>query len=114
MRPRALDFTLTGCVIIIVIISIFYKLRSAAAPSPVTCNPFSPCVILDPDGCLDQDTRDKFIALNLKFDDLFNPSISKYNGASGKIEAVVNIGPTLGKINGKRSQFPRLSASLKV
>ena len=60
--------------------------HSAASP-PVTCKPFSSCVILDPDGCLDQDTLDKFI--------VFNPSISKYNGASGKIEAVVNIGPTL-------------------
>ena len=69
--------------------------RTAASPSPATCKPFSPRVILDPDGYLDQDIRDKFIALNLEFDDVFNPSISKYNGASGKIEAVVNIGPTL-------------------
>ena len=68
---------------------------SAASPSPATCKPFSSRVILDPDGCLDQDTREKFKALNLEFDDVFNPSISKYNGASGKIEAVVNIGPTL-------------------
>ncbi|PFX17939.1 hypothetical protein AWC38_SpisGene17717 [Stylophora pistillata] len=67
----------------------------AVSPSPVTRKPFSPRVILDPDGCLDQYTRDKFIALNLEFDDVFNTSISKYNGASGKIEAVVNIGPTL-------------------
>ena len=67
----------------------------AASPSPATCKPFSPHVNLDPDGCLDQDTRDKFMAVNLEFDDVFNPSISKYNGASGKIEAVVNIGPTL-------------------
>ena len=69
--------------------------RTAASPSPATCKPFSPRVILDPDGCLDQDIRDQFIALNLEFDDVFNPSISKYNGASGKIEAVVNIAPTL-------------------
>ena len=69
--------------------------RTAASPSPAICKPFSPRVVLDPDGCLDQDTRDKFITLNLEFDDVFNPSISKYNGASGKIEAVVNIGPTL-------------------
>ena len=40
-------------------------------------------------------THDKFIALNLEFDDVFYASIFKYNGASGKIEAVVNIGPTL-------------------
>ena len=68
---------------------------SAASSSPDFCKPFSSRVILDPDGCLDQDTREKFKALNLEFDDVFNPSISKYNGASGKIEVVVNIGPTL-------------------
>ena len=52
-------------------------------------------MILDPDGCLDQDTREQFKALNLEFDDVFNVSNSKCNGASSKIEAVVNIGPTL-------------------
>ena len=67
----------------------------AASTSPASQKPFSSRVILDPDGCLDQDTRDKFIALNLEFDDVCNPTISKYNGACCKIEAVVNIGPTL-------------------
>ena len=69
--------------------------RSAASPSPTTCKPFSSDVSLDPDGCLDLDTREQFKALNLEFDDVFNPSIYKYNDASGKIEAVVSIGPTL-------------------
>ena len=68
----------------------------AASPSPASHKPFSSRVNLDPDGCLDQDTREKaLIALNLEFDDVFNPSNSKDNGASVKIEAVVNIGPTL-------------------
>ena len=66
----------------------------AVSSSPAICKPFSSRVILDPDGCLDQDTREKFKALNLEFDDVFNPSISKYNGASGKVEAVVNSGST--------------------
>ena len=65
----------------------------AVSPSPASQKPSSSHVIVDSDGCLDQDTRDKFIALNLAFDDVFNPSISKYNSASGKIEVVVNIGP---------------------
>ena len=43
-------------------------------PSPATCKPFSPRGILYPDGCLHQDTRDKFIALNLELDDVFNPT----------------------------------------
>lgn len=69
--------------------------RKAASPSPANYKPFSSRVILDPDGCLDQDTREQFKALSLEFDDVFNASNSKCNGASGKIEAVVNIGPTL-------------------
>ena len=81
---------------------------SAASPSPATCKPFSSRVILDPDGCLDQDTREKFKALNLEFDDVFNPSISKYNGASDKIEAVVSIGPTLpSQRKGRLPQYNR-------
>ena len=80
----------------------------AASPSPATHKLFSPRVILDPDGYLDQDTRDKFITLNLEFDDAFSPSISKYNGASGKIEAVVNIGPTLpSQCEGRLPQYNR-------
>ena len=66
----------------------------AVSSSPAICKPFSSRVIPDPDGCLDRDIREKFKALNLEFDDVFNPSISKYNGASGKVEAVVNIGST--------------------
>ena len=81
---------------------------SVASPSPATCKPFSSRVILDPDGCLDQDTREKFKALNLEFDDVFNPSISKYNGASGKIEVVVNIGLTLpSQREGRLPQYNR-------
>ena len=68
---------------------------STTTTAPTCCQPFSTNVILDPDGCLDEDIRDKFRALNLEFDDVFNPTISKCNGASGTIEAVVNIGPTL-------------------
>ena len=69
--------------------------RKAASPSPTNYKPFSSRVILDPDGCLDQDTHEQFKALNLEFDDVLNASNSRCNGASGKIEAVVNIGPTL-------------------
>ena len=81
--------------------------RSAASP-PAISKAFSPRVVVDPDECLDQATCDKFVALNLEFDDVFNHSISKYNGASGKIEAVVNIGPTLSpQYKGRLPQYNR-------
>ena len=37
-----------------------------ASPSLATCRPLSCHVILHPDGCLDQDTRDKLIAVHLE------------------------------------------------
>ena len=39
--------------------------------------------------------RQKFNELHIKYDKVFSPHISKYNGASGNIEAKVNMGPTL-------------------
>ena len=66
-----------------------------AIPPPVQSKPFSSHVNVDPDSCLPPDLRNKSKDLNLEYDDVFNPSISKYNGASGKIEAFVNKGPTL-------------------
>ena len=64
-------------------------------PHPSRLRPYSSDVSVDPDGCLSQDIRDRFVAVNLKFDHVFNPRISRYNGASGNIQAVVNMGPTL-------------------
>lgn len=37
----------------------------------------------------------KFKVVNRKYDDVFNPAIGCYNGASGQFEARVNMGPTL-------------------
>ena len=62
---------------------------------PTPCKPFSKHEILDPDCCLYPAIRDKFRTLHQEFDNVFNPAISKYDGASGHIEAVVDIGPTL-------------------
>ena len=57
--------------------------------------PFSVGVTVDPDSCLPTGMRDRFRQVNMEYDDVFNPAISKYNGASGKIEAFVNMGPSL-------------------
>ena len=37
----------------------------------------------------------RLAAINLRYDEVFNPRIAKYNGASGDIQAVVNMGPVL-------------------
>jgi hypothetical protein len=60
-----------------------------------TAKPFSSVVNVDPDKCLPADIRKKFCDINLRYDDTFNPTIAKYNGYSGKMEGVVNMGPVL-------------------
>ena len=65
-------------------------------PTPSsTRKPFSNNVSVDPDQRLPDTIRSQFHALHLKYDDVLNPAISKYNGASGKIEAFFNVGTTL-------------------
>ena len=70
----------------------------ATSPAPSSQRarkPFSKNVTVDPGHCLPDTIRNQFHSLHLEYDDVFNPAVSKYNGASGKIEAFVNIGPTL-------------------
>ena len=52
------------------------------------------------------------MAVNLEFHDVFNSSISKYNGASGKIETVVNIGPTL--LPQRKGRLPQYNSTTLV
>ena len=74
-----------------------------------TTNHFQPLVV-HPNSFLPPEVRDEFRELNFEFGDVFNPSISKYNGASGKIEAVVNMGPTLPpQRKGRLPQYNRSS-----
>ena len=56
---------------------------------------YSSHISIDPDKRLTAEVSSKFHDLNHKFDNVFKPEISKYNGFSGKIEATVNMGPTL-------------------
>ena len=67
----------------------------SATPPSVYSQPISTAVFVDPDLFLSHDIREKFKDLNLEYNDVLKPSISKYNGASGKIQAFVNMGPTL-------------------
>jgi hypothetical protein len=58
-------------------------------------SPYSAAIALDPDHCLTPSVRQKFSELNQQYDDVFDPALPKYNGYSGRIEAVVNMGATL-------------------
>ena len=59
---------------------------------PVSQRPFSKHVKLDPDSRLSPSIRALFEEENLKYDELFEPSIGRYNDASGKVRARVNLG----------------------
>ena len=54
---------------------------------------YSQEVIIDPDNQLSSDDVKAFRDLHADYDNVFNPRIAKYNDASGKIRASVNIGP---------------------
>lgn len=62
---------------------------------PSTPVPHSAQLKVDPDNILPPDIKAEFEALHSQYDDVFRPGVSKYNGASGNIEAHVNMGPVL-------------------
>lgn len=61
-------------------------------PSPLL-SPHSNEVIIDPDNQLSATDKKAFITLNTEYDGVFNPSFDKYNDASGRIRASINMGP---------------------
>lgn len=62
--------------------------------SPKGSNHSSP-IVIDPENTLASDMKQKFKDLHATYDSVFSPDVPKYNGASGPIEATVNMGPTL-------------------
>ena len=58
-------------------------------------SPFSAGIAIDPDNILSDEMRRQFNDLILSYDHVFNPAISKYNGQSGNIQGVVNMGPVM-------------------
>ncbi len=78
---------------------------SATAPEPTSPvpeatqteqrGPPADHVVIDPDNMLPQAIKDEFKKLHSTYSNVFNPTISKYNGASGNIEGNVNMGPVL-------------------
>ena len=67
--------------------------------------PFSKFVKLDPDSQLTEDERNMFLQQNLKYDELFEPTIGRYNDKAGKIRARVNLGKVVPPT--RKLQVPR-------
>lgn len=68
-------------------------------------------VSIDPDGILNEKQRQQFGDLHYKFRDVFDSrSLGLYNGSSGPLEVVINMGPTLPPQ--RKGRMPMYSRSL--
>lgn len=81
------------------------QVRTTFVPEPTTCLKLTPtrsgsssvfhsdAVRVDPDSLLPVRTKRRFEELLHRYDNVFNPLFSGYNGAVGPLEAKVNMGP---------------------
>ena len=70
--------------------------------------PYSSTVSVDPDKILPVGNRAEFSNLIHEYDDVFNPQITGYNDAVGKLHATVNMGPVLPpQRKGREPQYSR-------
>ena len=71
--------------------------KETSEPTPkankiIAERPFSKSVKLDPDSQLTEEERNMFHEQLLKYDELFEPTIGRYNDKAGKVRARVNLG----------------------
>jgi len=68
---------------------------SAPSPTPSVSHTsdFSRQVTLDPDGLMPSDMKAKFCEVLKEFEEVFDPHFTGYNGAAGRFQAKVNMGP---------------------
>lgn len=79
----------------------------------VPSSPYSETISINPDGLISQSESRSFRNLHEQYDDVFNPTISKYNDASGKIRATINMGPVKPPPSkGRQPQYERKNISI--
>ena len=66
---------------------------SSTSPSPKKVEDYSSLVTLNPDNVLSDEEASSFAEILHRYDEVFNPSISTYNGRSGPCFVEVNMGP---------------------
>ena len=70
--------------------------------------PYADTIQVDPSKRLSKEHREAFKVINSEFDEVFSPELGKYNGASGPITHVINMGPSLPKQRkGRNPQYSR-------
>ena len=60
-----------------------------------SAQPYSLKVCVDPDSQLSAEEKNSFVEQHLKYDELFEPTIGRYNDFAGKVRARVNLGRTI-------------------
>ncbi len=84
--------------------------KDISSPTPKielaeSSRPFSQHVIIDPDAQLSPAEKHLFVEQHLKYDELFEPVIGRYNDFDGKVRARVNLGRTVPPT--RKLQVPR-------
>ena len=82
---------------------------STPTPPVQNCKPCIDISEIELDAQLSSSDRDRFQKLHSIYEDVFDPVISKYNDASGKVRARVNIGNT--KPPSRKLHAPRYKSS---
>ena len=62
-------------------------------PNRPPSKPYSGDIQIDPDAQFTPTDRQAFIELHQQYDSVFNPTIGRYNDASGRLRASINMGP---------------------
>ena len=91
------------------------KIRTSSSPPKITAPDLFPIesVRVDPDGLLSASEKASFISLPREFQVVFDPRIPGYNGATGPIEGIVNMGPVEPpQRKGRVPQYSRVQVDL--
>ena len=75
--------------------------------------PFSKLIEVDPEGLVSYEDRQEFHNINLEYDEVFSPTIGRYNGKSGPFQHVINMGPDLPpQQRGRNPKYSRSNSEL--
>ena len=75
------------------LVSDYLLISQVSTPPPKKVSDYSRLVQVDPDNILNPEERRKFREVLHMYDEVFNPSISRYNGKAGVCYVEVNMGP---------------------
>ena len=82
-------------------------------PVKAISGPFSKLIEIDPEGLVSPEDRQEFHNINLEYDEVFSPTLGRYNGKSGPFQHVINMGPDLPpQQRGRNPKYSRSNSEL--